>query len=85
MKKLQIFQLIVFNMKEIRMDNILFGQVEKIIQGNHGVSKVSTNQNQAFPKQKILSFLISTNQSRALFIRKFLSFLISTNQNLHRF
>ena len=34
MKKLQIFQPIVFNMKEIKMDNILFGQVEKIIQCN---------------------------------------------------
>ena len=29
MKKLLIFQPIVFNMKEIKMANILFGQVEK--------------------------------------------------------
>ena len=38
-KKLQIFQPIVFNMKEIRMDNILFGRVEKFVQSNQGVFK----------------------------------------------
>ena len=38
-RKLQISQPIVFNMKEIRMDNILFGQVEKIIQSNQGIFK----------------------------------------------
>ena len=65
-------------MKEIRMDDITFGQVEKIIQSNHGISKVPTNQNRAFLKKKFLSFLTSTSQRRALFIGNFLSFLIST-------
>ena len=42
--KQQIFQPIVFNMKEIGMDNILFFQFEKIIQSNHRVYKILTNQ-----------------------------------------
>ena len=38
--KQQNFQPFVFNMKEIGMDNILFVQIEKIIQSNHGVYKI---------------------------------------------
>ena len=38
-RKLQISQPIVFKTKEIRMGNILFGQVEKIIQSKQGIFK----------------------------------------------